>query len=319
MNLLVALDALLETHSVTAAAERLHLSPPAMSRTLGRLRRVLDDPILVRAGRNLTPTPRAVAMRARVNSIVAEASELLRPSGDVDVAALQRTFTIRGNEQVPAMFAARMLRAIASEAPHVSLRFVPEGDENVEDLRAGRVDLDIGMQHELAPDIVAAELFTDRFVAVVKRGHRLSRGRVTPERLTGESHISMSRRGRARGPLDDALGAVGLTRRIAVIVPTPAAALAVAADTDLVAILPSLAATLSPLAPRLAERPLPVAVPSFTAAMIWHRHLDADPAHQWLRAQVRDAVPDTHHSYRSAAAVPYGPAAPAVPGSERRT
>jgi DNA-binding transcriptional LysR family regulator len=295
MNLLVALDALLETHSVTAAAEQLHLSPPAVSRALGRLRRVLNDPILVRAGRNLTPTPRAVAMRPRVRSIVAEAAELLRPADDVDVASLQRTFTIRGNEQVPAMLAARMLQAIASEAPHVSLRFVPEGDESVEELRSGRVDLDIGMQHDLAPDIVAADLFSDRFVAVVKRGHRLSKGRVTPERLAAESHISMSRRGRARGPLDDALGDAGLTRRIAVIVPTPAAALAIAADTNLVAILPSLAASLSPLATRLAQIPLPVAVPPFTAAMIWHRHLDADPAHQWLRAQVRDAVPDTHH------------------------
>jgi DNA-binding transcriptional LysR family regulator len=295
MNLLVALDALLETHSVTAAAEQLHLSPPAVSRALGRLRRVLNDPILVRAGRNLTPTPRAVAMRPRVRSIVAEAAELLRPADDVDVASLQRTFTIRGNEQVPAMLAARMLQAIASEAPHVSLRFVPEGDESVEELRSGRVDLDIGMQHDLAPDIVAADLFSDRFVAVVKRGHRLSKGRVTPERLAAESHISMSRRGRARGPLDDALGDAGLTRRIAVIVPTPAAALAIAADTNLVAILPTLAASLSPLATRLAQIPLPVAVPPFTAAMIWHRHLDADPAHQWLRAQVRDAVPDTHH------------------------
>ncbi len=124
---------------------------------------------------------------------------------------------------------------------------MPEGDENIEELRAGRVDLDIGMQHDLAPDIATADLFTDRFVAIVAHGHRLTLGRLTPPRLAGEGHISMSRRGRARSPLDDSLDQLGLTRRIAVIVPTPAAATAVAAATDLVAILPSLAATLSPV------------------------------------------------------------------------
>jgi DNA-binding transcriptional LysR family regulator len=293
LNLLTALDALLETNSVTAAADLMHVSPPAMSRTLGRLRRALGDPILVRAGRQLTPTPFADSLRTRVRTAVAEAAELLRPAGTVELESLQRTFTIRGNEQVPAIFAAPLLRRIADEAPQVTLRFVPEGDENIDDLRSGRVDLDIGSQHGLPPDIIRADLFTDTIVAVVAKGHRLTHGPVTPARLAGEGHISMSRRGRTRGPLDEALAARGLTRRVAVVVPTPAAALAIAAETDLVAILPSVAASISPLQPSLAQLRLPVPVPSFAAAMIWHRHLDVDPAHRWLREQVRAVAPAT--------------------------
>jgi DNA-binding transcriptional LysR family regulator len=269
LNLLTALDALLETNSVTAAADLMHVSPPAMSRTLGRLRRALGDPILVRAGRQLTPTPFADSLRTRVRTAVAEAAELLRPAGTVELESLQRTFTIRGNEQVPAIFAAPLLRRIADEAPQVTLRFVPEGDENIDDLRSGRVDLDIGSQHGLPPDIIRADLFTDTIVAVVAKGHRLTHGPVTPARLAGEGHISMSRRGRTRGPL------------------------AIAAETDLVAILPSVAASISPLQPSLAQLRLPVPVPSFAAAMIWHRHLDVDPAHRWLREQVRAVAPAT--------------------------
>ena len=98
LNLLTALDALLEEESVTGAAERLHLSAPAMSRSLGRLRRATGDQILVRNGRIMRPTPRAVALRAEVRALVLRSREVLTPEAPLDLAALRRTFTLRAHD-----------------------------------------------------------------------------------------------------------------------------------------------------------------------------------------------------------------------------
>src|SRR5262245_37563525 len=142
LNLLIALDALLHEGSVAGAARRMNLSAPAMSRTLSRIRHSLGDPILVRAGRNLVPTPRALEIQGRVRSLIENAQTLMRPEVSADVSALDRSFTVRASDYVAGIFGARLIALMAKAAPKVTLRFANEGKEDVDALREGHIDLD---------------------------------------------------------------------------------------------------------------------------------------------------------------------------------
>ncbi len=287
LGLLTALDLLLQEASVTAAAARMNRSVSAMSRTLGRIRRATGDPILVRAGRRLVLTARAEALRPQVRQLIEAADAVLRPDR-VDLASLRRTLTIRANEGFISTFAAELTSLLHLEAPGLSLHFAPEGDEDVAALRDGRIDLDIGVIEDTGPEIKIQTLFRERLVGAVRLGHPLAKGRVTAKRIAGFPHVVASRRGRTRGPIDDALAALGLARVVALVVPSHAAAVFVAAGSDLVAAIPASLGrqrTIGRLAVKTFD--LPFETKSMVISQAWHPRLDADPAHRWLRAQVR--------------------------------
>jgi DNA-binding transcriptional LysR family regulator len=284
LNLLRVFDALLAGGSVTDAAERLHLSIPAASRALGRLRRAMDDPILVRAGRGMAPTPFALRAAPRVRSLLDEASALISADRELPVGELKRTFTIRINDGVAATLAAAAVEATAAVAPGVILRFVAEGSESPEALRDGSVDLDIGAGDAGAPDIRSAVLYRERIVGIVRAGSPLGHGgRPTLAQLCGPPHVSASRRGRTRGPLDDALAAEGLERHVAAVVPTAAVALLLVASTDYVGLVPQRLAEQYGQALGLRWFPIPADLPDVELRLFWHARLDADPAQRWLR------------------------------------
>jgi len=144
LNLLTALDALLEEGSVAGAAERLHLSAPAMSRTLGRIRRATGDQILVRTGRTMTPTPHAIAMRGEVHDLVQRAASVLEPESELDLGTLKRTFTLRSHDAVTSAIGPALLIAIQQQAPGVAIRLLAEASVDTNELRHGQVDLEIG-------------------------------------------------------------------------------------------------------------------------------------------------------------------------------
>jgi len=284
-NLLVALNALLSEGSVSRAAERLGLSESAMSRTLARLRETTGDELLVRAGRAMVPTPRAAELRERVRDLLHEARAVLRPAAGLDLAALERTFTVRANEGFVETFAARLVAAVAEAAPGVRLRFAPKPDKDVRPLREGLVDLDVGVVGgATGPEVRVQALFRDRFVAAVRDGHPLLEGAVTPERYAACGHVVTSRRGRAGGPVDEALAALGLARTVVALVPSFSAALAVARASDLVALVPERQAGAACAGMR--TFPLPVPTAPITVSQMWHPRLDADAAHRWLRGLV---------------------------------
>jgi DNA-binding transcriptional LysR family regulator len=293
LNLLRVFDALLQDGGVTAASERLQLSVPATSRALGRLRRAMSDPILVRAGRGMAPTPFALRTAPRVRSLLEEASALISADREVSVGDLERTFSIRINDGVAATLAVAAVEATAAVAPGVVLRFVGEGDESVEALRDGSVDLDIGVNDVVAPDIRSALLYRERVVGIVRADSPLGRHRRPSLReLCRHPHVSASRRGRTRGPLDDALAAAGLQRRVAAVVPAFALATLLVASSPYVGLVPRrLAEQYSQtLAIRWFEIPAPL--PELDVRLLWHARLDADPAQRWLRATIRDALTD---------------------------
>jgi DNA-binding transcriptional LysR family regulator len=293
LNLLTALDALLSEGSVAGAARRLRLSASAMSRTLARLRAATGDPLLVRAGRGLVPTPHAAALRERVRGLAQEVQAVLRPAvGGLDVAALERVFTLRANEGFVEAFAGRLITAVAEAAPGVRLRFAPKPDKDVRSLREGLADLEVGVLGETGPEVRVQALFQDRFVGVVRQGHPLTTGAVTPERYAACGHVVASRRGLMKGPVDEALAQLGLARRVVAVVPSFPAALAVACASDLVALVT--ASFLGAEQERQSEParaaaqgfPLPVETEAITVSQMWHPRMDADPAHRWLRGVV---------------------------------
>ncbi|QDG60362.1 LysR family transcriptional regulator [Pseudomonas sp. NIBRBAC000502773] len=286
-NLLITLDVLLAEGSVARAAKRLQLSPSAMSRALARLRETTGDPLLVRAGRGLVPTPRAQALREQVSRLVQDAHAVLRPAHALDLAQVERTFTLRTSEEFVENFGPALLARIARDAPGVRLRFVSKTDKDSTLLREGSVDLETGVvDPNASPEVLTQALFRDRLIGVVRSGHPLSKGDISAERFAQGRHVYVSRRGQERGQIDDGLDALGLTRQIGTIVAGFATAIALARDTDLIASVPE--RYTAHQREGLYSFALPLTLAPFTVAMLWHPRLDADLAHRWLRGCVRE-------------------------------
>ena len=287
LNLLVTLDVLLAEGSVARAAQRLRLSPSAMSRALARLRETTGDPLLVRAGRGLVPTPRALELRERVSQLVQDGEAVLRPAEKIDLQQLVRTFTLRSSEGFVENFGPGLIARVAEEAPNVRLRFVQKPNKDSAPLRDGAVDLETGVvSSSMGPEVRAQALFRDRFIGVVRTGHPLCQGEITPARYAAARHIYVSRRGLDKGPIDEALNALGLERQIATIVDGFSTAVAMARASDLVASVPERHTGM--LRAGMHSFALPVATPEFTVSLLWHPRMQADPAHRWLRGCVRD-------------------------------
>ena len=287
LNLLVTLDVLLAEGSVARAARRLRLSPSAMSRALARLREVMGDPLLVRAGRGLVPTPRALELRERVSQLVQDAEAVLRPTERLALDQLYRTFTLRTSEGFVENFGPALIARVAADAPGVRLRFVQKPDKDSGPLREGAVDLETGVvEKTTAPELRVQALFRDRYVGVVRTGHPLTQGEITPAGYAMGRHINVSREGLEKGPIDEALRAMGLERVIATIVSGFATAVALARGSDLIATVPE--RHTASLRFGMHSFGLPMATPEFTVSMLWHPRQDAEPGHRWLRGCVRD-------------------------------
>jgi DNA-binding transcriptional LysR family regulator len=233
------------------------------------------------------PTPRALDLAGPVRQLVQDGQAVLRPVEKFDLGRLERTFTLRTNEGFVENFGPALLARIRKEAPGVRLHFTQKPDKGSEPLREGSIDLETGVIGErTGPEIRAQALFRDRFVGVVRRGHLLSKGKVTAARYAGGAHVLVSRRGLDRGPIDEALERQGLKRDVVTIVGGFSAALALARGSDLVASVPD--RHTARLRAGLHSFALPVSLPEITISLLWHPRLDADAAHRWLRGCVRE-------------------------------
>lgn len=293
LNLLRVFDALMDTGSVSGAAARLHLSVPATSRALGRLRQEMDDPIMVRAGRGLVPTPFAVRSAGRVRALLEGAADLLADTPDSEPQSWRRSFAVRINDGLAPVLAPRLISRTANEAPGVSLRYVADDSDHPDALRDGSIDLDIGLAEPLAPDVHVQVLGSTHYVALVSAQSTLGRGRrLTMDQLCRYPHISASW-SRAQHLLDDALERIGRSRRVIAVVPTYAVAALLALEDDVIALVPGA------LARQLVHRGVPVRwhdvpleLPSATVHLRWHRRMDGDRASQWLRGHVAACFKD---------------------------
>lgn len=286
LNLLLTLDVLLSEGSVARAAKRLRLSQSAMSRALARLRETTADPLLVRAGRGLVLTPRAVALRERVQPLVQEAAAVLRPEERLDPKKLRRTFTLRTSDGFVENFGPGLLATIAKAAPGVRLHFLQKPDKDSTPLREGRVDLETGVvEDSLGPEVRSQALFRDRLIGVVRIGHPFCEGRLTLARYKSAEHVLVSRSGLEQGAVERPFLPPELQRNVGTIVSGFAAALSFARASDLVATVPD--RHTAALRSGLFDFALPMPTQEFTVSMLWHPRMDADPAHRFLRDCVR--------------------------------
>ena len=291
LNLLVTLNVLLTEGSVAGAARRLRLSPSAMSRALARLRETTRDPLLVRSGRALVPTPRALELRYPVSHLVREVEAVLMPQAAPDLKRLVRTFTIRTSDGFVENVGLAILARIRAEAPGVRLKFVQKADKDGGPLRDGAVDLETGViDKSTSPELRSLALFRDRIVGTVREGHPLLKGKkkITAARYGAFQHVTVSRPTLERGPIDEALHALGLERQSAIIVGGFSSALAIARASDLIATVPE--RHTQSLRAGMRTFPLPVPTPTFTVSMLWSPRLDGDPVHRWLRSCLRDVL-----------------------------
>lgn len=290
LNLLTALDALLEEGSVAGAAARLHVTAPAMSRSLGRIRKATGDQILVRTGRSMVPTTRALAMRAEVHALVQQAHHLLSARQELDLAALDRVFTVRWHDALTAACGTALISAVQEQAPGVRLRLPAEPGTDDAELRRGEVDLESSSSAPTRPDIRHRLLGSDRLVVAVRPGHPLVKGPLSIERYAAAAHLTVSRRGSLRDPIDSALTTHGLERRVVAAGPTAAFALRLARDTDLVVTVPEAVTRAAREQLGLVVLPLPLRVPEVPLYLLWHQRYDDDRAHAWLRDLATETV-----------------------------
>ena len=260
-----------------------------MSRTLGRIREALGDPVLVRAGRGLAPTPRALQLREQVRGVIEQAHLVFNAGREVDMLTLERTFSIRANDVFVGTYGGRMRELFKAQAPCSVLRFVPEGDGDDDAMAQGRIDLHISAAGKLSADTKVQNLFSTSFFGAAHEAHPIFAGEITAERFVAFDHIAVSRRGRWYGPIDEDLEALGLSRRVAQIMPTFHSAIFAAADSDL--ILPQMPsvmlARLERLGVPLRLFELPIPVRSAIVVQAWHPRLDSDLAHRWLRRSIK--------------------------------
>jgi DNA-binding transcriptional LysR family regulator len=282
LTLLLTLDALLQEANVTLAARRRGLSTPAASHALARIRERLGDQILVRAGRSMVLTPRAEELRPLVRSLVEDAARVMSAAVPFSPRDLNRTFTVFTTDHVLLVLGPTVDRILRAEAPDVCLRFLPSVMEDWIPLRDGAADLSVCVLGHFPPEFKTRQLFTDRFVCVVRKDHPGVGRRLTLDQYLALDHIVVSPLGRP-SHVDAVLAERGLARRVRRIVPFFNSGLLLAAATDDVLTVSDRAAlALAPtLGLRLVEPPLPLA--SYSLNLLWHPRLENEPANRWLR------------------------------------
>lgn len=283
MGLLVSLDALLQEGSVTGAARRVGLSTPAMSHALARIRERLGDPVLVRSGRGMLLTPRAVALKDQVHGVVTAARRALAPERPFVASELARTFVVHASDYVLTILGPTVDRLLREAAPQVCLRFVPNTPDDPALLRDQGSDLAIGIYGDLPQEMRSRQLLTDRFVCVVRRGHPRAKRRLTLEEFVGIPHIQVAPRGKPGGYLDDVLAERGRSRTVARAVPYFVTALQLAAATDYVLTISERIArqVADPRSITILE--VPVKLRPYALSLVWHPRFDGDAGHRFLR------------------------------------
>ncbi len=299
LNLLVAFDTLARERSVTRAAQQAGVTQSAMSHTLRRLRELFGDPLLVRGkaarGRGaMELTPRAEALAAPVRASLVGLARALSASPELTPATLRRTFRVVSPDLFDVLVLPRLLDAFAREAPQVSVAIVPRPASLEAALLTGDVDLAVvpvlaPVFGETGPELRRRTLFRDTFRTFLRAGHPAASGRrLSKKRFLALPHLMVSPAGEGPGLVDHALAEAGESRRVALRVPTFAAALRIVAQTDLLLTAPAALARAAPDG-EVVSVPTPLPLPEHAVTICWHPRFSEDPAHRWLRERLDEA------------------------------
>ncbi|UXI00144.1 LysR family transcriptional regulator [Photobacterium sp. TY1-4] len=284
LNLIPALNILLEERNVARAAKRMNLSQSAMSRTLARLRTTMDDPLLVRAGRGLVPSPRALEIQAQVSRLTLDAEAILTPAASLDIAAIKRTFTLLTSDGFMESIGGELVKRVAAQAPGIRLRFLPRASPG-NGLRDGSVDIETGkLKATTYPELLVRRLFDDQFIGVVGKDHPFSTTKVTLNKYLDGRHIGVYRDSRNNCHLESMLNKPERPLAIQAFVGSYTGAVALARATGCIATVP--ARHTASFCHEMHRFPLPFDVPAITVSMFWHPRMNADQAHRWLREKI---------------------------------
>jgi DNA-binding transcriptional LysR family regulator len=293
LNLLRYLAVLVHEASVSRAADRLDVSQPAVSAALKRLRLAFGDPILVRSGQAMAPTPRAIELADQVAPMLAGVRQMLERRGDFEAAGTRRTFTLMGSDYVQFFVLPRLCRQLQGAAPQLALEHRPANPGKVGPwLESGQVDLGVGYLSEPPPALRSRLLFSDQQVCLLRKGHPALRKPLTAELYAQLSHVAISPGGAGiyGARIDALLKTLGIRRRVVLTLPSFLAMPYVVASTDYVATVPRrFADYFAGLLPLAITTP-PIALPAFEISMFWHERMHHDSGNAWLRRQVVEAV-----------------------------
>lgn len=289
LNLLVALDALLEERSVTRAASRVRLSQPAMSRTLGRLRQLLDDPLFVRSGRGVEPTPRALELASPLRDALAQIRAVVSPTTRFRPGELDLRITLLTADYIEFVLVPSMLGQLQELAPGVEVRILPTTRDQVErQLLSGEGDLAIW---ELATtNLRNVPLMNETMLCIAAKDHPRIKRRLTMKLYQSLAHVRVSPDRGGTSAVDSVLAARGVERNVGAVVSSHLAVPRIVSQTELIATLPRRIATA--FAEREAIRVLspPIPLRGFQLDLIWPPRRDADPRYRWIRDQVIEAA-----------------------------
>lgn len=291
LNLLKALDALLETESVTKAADLTNLSQPAMSRALNRLQHTIKDPLLVRSGRGMVLTPRGEALRTPVRDALAQVSHVFKPQV-FDPSNTQDHFRIMAPDYIAQMIMPTVLGQVFKLAPQVQVDVKNLSATGISDMCEGKISLGFGVDDDgpTLYNVASQSLFVDRQVCLMRKEHPLIEDGMSLEGYSTSAHALLSITGRGGGRIDDVLKEHGLKRTIALRITQFMTISAVISPTDLIITVPEqLAQQVMTDELQVMSLPDELQTPSFTVSQIWHERFTKDPAHQWLRRLVKSA------------------------------
>jgi DNA-binding transcriptional LysR family regulator len=291
LNLLVALEALLDEKSVTRAAHRLGMSQPAASRALGRLRTLFSDTLLVDAPGGYVLSSRAEELRPVLRRMLADMGEMLKANAFNPATATGRIRLLMTDLEA-AVLTPHLLARFASEAPSLDLDIVAPGANGIEALEHGDADAMVAVLDEAPTGIQRRSLYAEQLVTLMRADHPARTGKLTLERFVALEHIVVSVTGIGPAPVDEVLAQMGRTRRVKLRVPNFFAAIEIAARSDLIMTLPSRLAQAAANMRRFVSLPPPLDLGSFTMSLAWHARQQDAPRHIWLRRAVVAAAMD---------------------------
>lgn len=284
LNLLLALDALLEEKNITRAAARVNVSQSAMSGMLARLREFFEDDILAAVGRNMEPTVLGRQLEGPVRDLILHIQATVGMRVTFDPARETRCVKIMASDYAIEVFLNQVVARVLRDAPNMTLELVPLSDDASEKLRRGENDFLIIPRHFLAEEHPQRQLFEDSYCAVVWEGNTQVGDTLDAETFQRLPHVApLLGRPRSHTFEELMLQSQGVQRRIKVTTFDFASMAAILVGTDLVATMHTRLA--QACARRLPVRllPLPYQLPVLSECMQWHRFQENDPCHIWLR------------------------------------
>jgi DNA-binding transcriptional LysR family regulator len=284
LNLFTVFDAIYREGGITPASRRLHLSQPAVSHALARLRELLDDPLFERRGNEMVPTPMARSLAATIGTSLGSLEQMLQRAGRFDAATSQRCFTIAVRESQELTFLPALVAQIGATAPHVDVAAVRiERRDIEEDLQGGEIDAALDVALPLSREVRREQVSAEPLVVLAREGNPAVQGALDMATYLAHGHVLVTGRRRGGGYEDIALGRLGMSRHIRVRCQQHAAASDIVSRSDLLA---TMAHSQALLANRHGNQvlPLPAEIPPIEMFLYWHANVDADPASQWFRA-----------------------------------